>query len=142
MGDTGLPRNDLNCADVRKGEHVGQSSLESALDINDVAHRCRRVDGPAEGHAVFDRASEPVDQNVTSSIGADQVRVADANNVDLLRHELGSSLLQAGRVEMSHPNLRTIGLKLLRLAAYSATEQSFGPEQYRVAAMLTSEPEQ
>ena len=98
----------LNGADVGKGEYVGQPSLESALDIDNVAHRCRRVDGPAEGHAVFDGTGEPVDENVTSAIGADQVRVADPYNVDLLRHEVGSSLLQAGRVEMSHPNLRTI----------------------------------
>ena len=90
MRDAGLPRHHLNRAEVGKGEHVGQPGLESALDIDDVPHRRGPVDGPAEGHAVFDRTREPVDQHVAAAFGADQVRIADANDVDVLRHELGS----------------------------------------------------
>ena len=108
MRDAGLPRHQLNRAEVGKGKDVRQPSIEPALDLDDVAHRRSAVDGPAEGDAVFDRAGEPVDQDVTAAFGADQVRVADPNDVDALRHELGSRVLQTTGVEMSHPNLRAL----------------------------------
>ncbi len=106
MGNAGFPRNDLNRAEVGEGQHVGQPGVESALDIDDIPHRRGPVDGSAERHTVFDRTREPVDQNVPAAFGANQVCIANANDVDVLRYEFGSRILQTAGVEMSHPNLR------------------------------------
>ena len=37
--DAGLPRHQVNRAEVGEGKHVGQPSIQPALDIDDIAHR-------------------------------------------------------------------------------------------------------
>ena len=80
-------------AQVRDGDDVGQPGGQAALDVDDVAHRGRAVDRAAERHAVADGSGEAVDQHVAAALGADQVGVAEPNDVDVL---ISKSLLCCG----------------------------------------------
>jgi hypothetical protein len=91
--DARFPWHDLSRADVWEGQHIREPSFETALDVNNVAHWCGRVDGPAEGDPVADRTCKAIDQDVASPIGTDQIRIPDAYDVNALRHHLGGEVL-------------------------------------------------
>src|SRR6188472_1630628 len=103
MGNTLLPRHDLDSADVGKCQYVGQASFEPTFDVDYIAHRRSAVDRATEGHPVTHRTSEPVDQDVAPALGADQVRITNPDHVDALPDQFGREVLYTRRIEMRHP---------------------------------------
>lgn len=102
-GDAGLPRQGLQGGEVRLYADVGESRVESARDGDDVASRGGVVDGPAEGQAVCAGARQLAQEDVSASVGAQEVGVDDADDVG------------AGGSEVLHGD-RGRGLNGLRLA--------------------------
>src|SRR5215212_7703892 len=84
VGNTLLPGHYSNGADVWESQYVWQAGFKSAFDVDNIAHWCRAVNRSTESHAVTHRAGEPVDENVSPTLGPDQIRVADAYHVDIL----------------------------------------------------------
>jgi hypothetical protein len=95
-----LPRQPAQRVEVRDGQDVRKAVGEAALDVDDVAHRGGPVDGPAERHAAAGRACEPVDEEVAAALGADEVGVAEADDVDALPGELLLRLFQPVPVDV------------------------------------------
>ena len=108
MGDTWLPGDVLQRAQVRHRHDVGETGGDAALDVDDVAHRRGAVDRAAERDAVPDGPGEPTRQDVAATLGSDDVAVAEAHDVDAVVGEVGLGCLHRCGIHVDHGSLLVV----------------------------------
>ena len=101
--DAGLPRHVGEGGQVGEGDDVGQAVGEAAFaELDDVAHRAGAVDRAAERDAVAECPGEVRDQHVAAALGADEVGVAQPDDVDAAPAQFGRGGREGVLVEVTH----------------------------------------
>ena len=81
-GDPVLPRHRRQRAQIRNRLDVRKSILDTSLHWDDIAHRRGVEHGPTKRHAMTHHTAKLVDENVTTSVDADEVGVGGPHDIN------------------------------------------------------------